>query len=33
MVIGIIGLLLSLFFLSRNRTVVEDRPVTRREYY
>jgi hypothetical protein len=33
MVIGIVGLLLSLFFLSRNRTVVEDRPVTRREYY
>ena len=38
MVIGIIGLLISLFFLGewrrRNRTVVEDRPVARdREYY
>ena len=38
MVIGIIGLLISLFFLGewrrRNRTVVEERPVARdREYY
>lgn len=35
MVIGIVGLLLSLFFLSRGRAaVVEDRPATtRREYY
>jgi hypothetical protein len=38
MVIGIIGLLISLFFLGewrrRNRTVIEDRPVPRdREYY
>jgi hypothetical protein len=38
MVIGVIGLLISLFFLGewrrRNRTVVEDRPVARdREYY
>jgi Domain of unknown function (DUF6458) len=38
MVIGIIGLLISLFFLGewrrRNRTVIEDRPVARdREYY
>jgi len=38
MVVGVIGLLISLFFLGewrrRNRTVVEDRPITRdREYY
>jgi hypothetical protein len=38
MVVGIIGLLISLFWLgewrSRHRTVVEDRPVVRdREYY
>jgi hypothetical protein len=38
MVIGVIGLLISLFFLSewrsRHRTVVEERPVARdREYY
>ena len=38
MVIGVIGLLISLFFLGewrrRNRTVVEDRPIARdREYY
>jgi len=38
MVIGVIGLLISLFFLGewrrRNRTVIEDRPVPRdREYY
>ena len=38
MVIGIIGLLISLFFLgswrARHRTVVEDRPIARdREYY
>jgi hypothetical protein len=38
MVIGIIGLLISLFFLGewrrRNRTVIEDRPIARdREYY
>ncbi len=33
MIIGVIGLVLSLFFLSRRRTVVEERPVSRREYY
>ena len=37
MVIGVIGLLISLFFLAswrRRGTVVDDRPVTtRREYY
>jgi hypothetical protein len=33
MIVGIIGLVLSLLFLSRRRTVVEDRPVSRREYY
>jgi hypothetical protein len=36
MIIGVIGLVISLFFLSswrRRGTVVEDRPVTRREYY
>jgi hypothetical protein len=36
MVIGIIGLIITLFFLGgwrRNRTVVEDRPVARRDYY
>jgi hypothetical protein len=38
MIVGVIGLLISLFFLgqwrSRHRTVVDDRPVVRdREYY
>jgi hypothetical protein len=34
MIVGIIGLVLSLFFMSRRRsTVVEERPVSRREYY
>jgi uncharacterized protein DUF6458 len=38
MVIGVIGLIISLFFLAswrgrRGATVVEERPVTRREYY
>ena len=37
MVIGVIGLVISLFFLaswrSRRGAVVEERPVTRREYY
>jgi beta-lactamase regulating signal transducer with metallopeptidase domain len=38
MVVGVIGLLISLFFLgewrSRHRTVVEERPIARdREYY
>jgi hypothetical protein len=38
MVIGVVGLLISLFFLgewrSRHRTVIEDRPIARdREYY
>ena len=34
MIIGVIGLVLSLFFMSRRRaTVVEERPVSRREYY
>jgi hypothetical protein len=37
MVIGIIGLVITLFFLGgwrgRNRTVVEERPVRGREYY
>jgi uncharacterized membrane protein len=36
MVIGVIGLLISLFFLSswrRRGAVVDERPVTRREYY
>jgi hypothetical protein len=33
MIVGIIGLVLSLLFMSRRRTVVEDRPVSRREYY
>jgi Domain of unknown function (DUF6458) len=38
MVVGVIGLLISLFWLgewrSRHRTVIEDRPVVRdREYY
>ncbi|MDA0184104.1 DUF6458 family protein [Solirubrobacter phytolaccae] len=37
MIIGIIGLVITLFFLGgwrRNRTVVEERPVARgREYY
>jgi hypothetical protein len=36
MVIGVIGLLISLFFLAswrRRGAAVEERPVTRREYY
>ena len=34
MIVGIIGLVLSLFFMTRRRgTVVEDRPISRREYY
>jgi hypothetical protein len=38
MVVGVVGLLITLFFFggwrSRHRTVVEERPVTRdREYY
>ena len=36
MIIGIIGLIITLFFLGGwrgRRTVVEDRPVSRREYY
>jgi Domain of unknown function (DUF6458) len=33
MIIGVVGLVLSLFFMSRRRTVVEERPVSRREYY
>ena len=35
MVVGVIGLLISLFFLAswRRRGAVEERPVTRREYY
>ena len=33
MIIGVIGLVLSLIFMSRRRTVVEERPVSRREYY
>jgi uncharacterized protein DUF6458 len=37
MVIGVIGLLISLFFLAswrgRRGAVVEERPVTRREYH
>jgi hypothetical protein len=34
MIIGVIGLLISLFLLTRRRsTVVEERPVSRREYY
>jgi hypothetical protein len=36
MVIGVIGLLISLFFLAswrRRGTVVEERPVARRDYY
>jgi hypothetical protein len=38
MVVGVVGLLISLFWLgewrSRHRTVIEDRPVVRdREYY
>jgi membrane-bound ClpP family serine protease len=36
MVIGVIGLLISLFFLASwrsRRGAVEERPVTRREYY
>jgi uncharacterized protein DUF6458 len=33
MIIGVVGLVLSLLFMSRRRTVVEERPVSRREYY
>jgi hypothetical protein len=37
MVVGVIGLLISLFFLAswrgRRGTVADERPVTRREYY
>ncbi len=34
MIIGAIGLLISLFLLTRRRSaVVEERPVSRREYY
>jgi Domain of unknown function (DUF6458) len=35
MIIGVVGLLISLFLLTRRRgtTVVEERPVSRREYY
>ena len=34
MIVGVIGLVLSLFMMSRRRsTVVEERPVSRREYY
>jgi hypothetical protein len=33
MVVGVIGLVLSLFMMSRRRAVVEERPVSRREYY
>ena len=33
MIIGVVGLVLSLIFMSRRRTVVEERPVSRREYY
>jgi Flp pilus assembly protein protease CpaA len=36
MIVGVIGLLISLFLLTRRRsatTVVEERPVARREYY
>jgi hypothetical protein len=34
MIVGAIGLLFSLLYLApRRRAVVEDRPVTRREYY
>jgi Domain of unknown function (DUF6458) len=34
MIVGVIGLVLSLIFMSRRRaTVVEERPVSRREYY
>ena len=37
MVIGVIGLVISLFFLAswraRRSAVVDERPVTRREYY
>ena len=36
MIVGVIGLLISLFLLTRRRsatTVVEERPVSRREYY
>jgi hypothetical protein len=34
MIVGVVGLVISLFMMSRRRaTVVEDRPVSRREYY
>ena len=34
MIVGVIGLLVSLFYLRpRRQAVVEDRPATRREYY
>jgi beta-lactamase regulating signal transducer with metallopeptidase domain len=36
MIVGVIGLVISLLYLAparRRRAVVEDRPVTRREYY
>ena len=34
MIIGVVGLVISLFLLTRRRaTVVEERPVSRREYY
>jgi len=33
MIVGVIGLVLSLIFMSRRRAVVEERPVSRREYY
>lgn len=35
MIIGVVGLLITLFFLlpRRRATVYDDRPVTRREYY
>jgi hypothetical protein len=36
MIIGIIGLIITLFFFGgwrRDRTVVEERPVARRDYY
>ncbi len=35
MIVGVLGLLISLFFLAprRRAAVYDDRPVTRREYY
>jgi hypothetical protein len=34
MVIGVVGLLLSLFYwMPRRRAIVDDRPVTRERYY